>query len=174
MGMMESVKTVFSKYADFSGRARRSEYWFFVLFNLIVGFAMSFIDGLITSLSGHTIMILSSVYCLATIVPGLAVGWRRLHDIGRSGACIFIALIPVVGAILVIVWLCQDSSLGSNEFGPNPKEKSSVSEFADITIQGDYLLLRCPKCGSNLRLARGVGKVMVRCPKCGCAFNVNT
>ena len=173
MGMMEAVKSVFSQYATFSGRARRSEYWYFVLFNLLVSFALAFVGNLIGGRNGQFGRTLSSLYTLAVFVPGLAVCWRRLHDIGKSGGYYFIVLIPLVGWILLIVWLCQDSVPGSNQCGPNPKGVGNVRGYADGNIQ-DYVFLDCPQCGSNLRLARGAGNVIVRCPNCGSTFNANT
>ncbi|MBR4040066.1 MAG: DUF805 domain-containing protein [Clostridia bacterium] len=113
MSFMEAVTTCFAKYADFSGRARRSEYWYFTLFNFAVSFVLSLILG-----EGNFI---SSIYALATLVPGLAVCWRRLHDIGKAGGWYFIAFVPVVGWILAIIWYCRDSEPGTNAYGPNPK-----------------------------------------------------
>ena len=97
MGFMDAVKTCFSKYADFSGRARRKEYWYFVLFNCIVQVILTVIGMIIFGSDNSTYSILASIYSLAVLVPGLAVAWRRLHDIGKSGAFYFIGLIPLVG-----------------------------------------------------------------------------
>ena len=115
MSFGEAIKSVFSQYVGFSGRARRSEYWYFVLFNFIVtavlGFLASVSDGF---------TIISGIYSLAVLLPGLAVGVRRLHDVGKSGAWLLIALIPLVGEILLIVWFCGDSQ-PDNQYGPSPK-----------------------------------------------------
>ena len=118
--IIEYVKVcVLEKYADFSGRARRAEYWSFALCTGVV----SFILALLYNATGWGFFsILSTLFSLAILVPGLAVCWRRLHDIGKKGSWYFIALIPIVGWILMIVWFCQDSQPGDNEFGPNPKE----------------------------------------------------
>lgn len=110
MSFGDAVKQCFSKYATFSGRARRSEYWYFFLFNALV----SFVLGLILAP-------LASVFVLATIVPSIAVSVRRLHDIGKSGVYYLVGLIPLVGVILLIVWFCQDSQPGENMYGPYPK-----------------------------------------------------
>ena len=110
MSFGEAIKSCFSKYATFSGRARRSEYWYFFLFNFLIGFVL-----------GLILQPLAYVYTLATLLPSLAVCFRRMHDIGKSGAYLLLALIPIVGAILLIVWFCQDSQPGSNTYGPNPK-----------------------------------------------------
>jgi len=118
MGFSEAVASVFKNYANFKGRARRSEYWFFVLFNMI---ASGLLTGISTASENRVFLILSSIYSLAVIIPTLAVIWRRLHDIGKSGASYFVALIPLVGAIILLVWLCKDSQPGDNQYGPSPK-----------------------------------------------------
>lgn len=121
MSFMEAVKSVFSKYATFSGRARRSEYWYFTLFNFIISLVLS----ILFNASGlKFFQILSSLWSLAVLVPGLAVAVRRLHDIGKPGPWILIALVPIVGWILLIVWYCKDSDPGENDYGPNPKEST--------------------------------------------------
>ncbi|MBR3764142.1 MAG: DUF805 domain-containing protein [Clostridia bacterium] len=114
MSFVDAIKTCFQKYADFSGRARRSEYWNFYLFNALVSGAAGAIFGADS--------IITSIISLALLIPGLAVAWRRMHDIGKSGAWNFIALIPLVGTILVIIWMCKDSVPGTNAYGTNPKE----------------------------------------------------
>ena len=170
MGMMEAVTTVFSKYADFSGRARRSEYWYFTLFNLIVSLVLALLGNLVGGQNGQFSTILSSLYSLAVLIPGLAVSWRRLHDVGKSGGYYFIGLIPLVGIILLIVWFCRDSVPGYNQYGSNPKGDGNIR----INPAGDYVFLYCPQCGSNLRLVRGEGTVLVKCPRCGNSFNAKT
>ncbi|RUO59871.1 DUF805 domain-containing protein [Pseudidiomarina marina] len=114
--------TVLKKYAVFSGRARRSEYWFFVLFNTIIGFVLGFIDGILGfSDPDMSIGVLGAIYSLAVLIPSIAVGVRRLHDTDRSGWWLLIALIPLIGAIVLIVFFVMDSTPGENRFGPNPK-----------------------------------------------------
>ena len=110
----------FKKYADFSGRARRKEYWYFYLFNTIASLVLALIDMMLFDAEG--VGLLGGLYSLAVIIPGIAVTVRRLHDIGRSGWWLFIGLIPFVGAIALLVFLATDSVAGSNEYGPNPKE----------------------------------------------------
>ena len=118
MGVGEAVQSVFSKYATFSGRARRSEYWYFVLLQVIVTAVLNGLYSATESVAFSAILVL---FDLALLVPSLAVCWRRLHDIGRSGAYYFFVLIPLVGWILLLVWMCQDSQPGANQYGPNPK-----------------------------------------------------
>jgi len=108
------------KYAVFSGRARRKEYWFFVLFNIIISFMLGLIEGLI-GLAPDSPSILGLIYGLAVLLPGLAVSVRRLQDTGKSGWWLLIAFVPLVGAIVLIVFMAQDSTPGDNQYGPNPK-----------------------------------------------------
>jgi uncharacterized membrane protein YhaH (DUF805 family) len=116
--------TVLKKYAVFAGRARRKEYWMFVLFNAIFSFALGFIEGIVGLFPEYDFAVLSIIYGLAVLVPGLAVSIRRLHDTGRTGWWLFIVMIPFVGGIILIAFTAQDSQPGDNEYGPNPKVNS--------------------------------------------------
>lgn len=107
---------VLKKYATFSGRARRKEYWMFVLINAIVVMAISLIEY-----AAGTKGIIGYIYGLALIIPMIAVTVRRLHDIGKSGFWYFICLIPLIGSIWLLVLLCTDSQPGQNQFGANLK-----------------------------------------------------
>jgi len=116
---------VLKKYAVLRGRARRKEYWMFHLFNFIIALVLviiasiisfaikidpsEFVDGLLT------------LYSLAVLLPGLAVAVRRLHDTGRSGLWLLILLVPIIGALVLLVFVVQDSQPGENQYGPNPK-----------------------------------------------------
>lgn len=111
---------VLKKYAVFSGRARRQEYWMFFLFNVIISIVLAIIDGAMGS------NILGILYSLATLLPGLGVTVRRLHDTDRSGWWILIALIPLVGAIILIVFLATEGKSEPNQHGPNPKYAPAV------------------------------------------------
>ncbi len=118
MSFMDAVKSCFSQYVGFKGRARRSEYWYFCLFEIVVDVVLS----VLMSVTGARIFgILSGIFGLACLLPGLAVAIRRMHDIGKSGWFILCGLIPVVGFILLIVWAAKDSAPGENQYGPNPK-----------------------------------------------------
>ncbi|MBE2179478.1 MAG: DUF805 domain-containing protein [Chthoniobacterales bacterium] len=103
-------------YVNFQGRARRKAYWMFVLFNIIVAIILSIIDNVI-----GTGGLLGGIYSLAVLLPGIALGVRRLHDIGKSGWWLLIALVPLIGAIVLLIFAVMDSQPGENQYGPNPK-----------------------------------------------------
>lgn len=108
---MNSYLDVLKKYAEFGGRATRTEYWMFALINTIVAIGLAIVDGIV-----GTAPIIGLVYALAVFIPGLAVTVRRLHDIGKSGATIFIVLIPIVGLILLL-FMVRESDAGANQYG---------------------------------------------------------
>jgi uncharacterized membrane protein YhaH (DUF805 family) len=112
---------VLKKYAVFSGRARRMEYWMFALFNSIISIVLAILDAALGFSDKGGGGPLGGLYSLAVLIPGLAVSVRRLHDIGRSGWWLFIGLIPCVGVIVLLVFMVQDSDPGENQYGPNPK-----------------------------------------------------
>lgn len=116
---------VLRQYADFSGRARRKEYWMFVLFNVIFSYAWMFLAGFIVANAGRDIEdALLSIYLSYYVImalPGLAVSVRRLHDIGKSGWMVLIGLIPVIGGLWLLVLMLKDGEVSENEYGPNPK-----------------------------------------------------
>ncbi|MBF0463195.1 MAG: DUF805 domain-containing protein [Magnetococcales bacterium] len=110
-------------YAVFRGRARRKEYWYFTLFNMILMVVFAAIDGFTGTFSIEAGMgVLGGIYALVTLLPALAVSVRRLHDAGHSGWWLFIGLIPLIGFIVLIVFMVQDSKPGNNQYGANPKE----------------------------------------------------
>jgi len=125
----DAVRSVLTRYAVFSGRARRSEYWFFVLFNVLVSIVAAVLDRAVGSDLGGGTGVVSLVVTLALLVPGLAVSWRRLHDTGRSGAWFLIVLVPLVGPIVLLVFQCLDSQPGANRFGPSPKGEVYASGY---------------------------------------------
>jgi uncharacterized membrane protein YhaH (DUF805 family) len=120
MNFTEAIQSGFKRYADFSGRARRSEYWFWVLFTTLASFALSIIDSAVfgsqhsSSYSGGPFEL---IFSLATLIPSLAVTWRRLHDINRSAWWVLIAF-TIVGIPVLIYWYCQPGTPGKNNFGP--------------------------------------------------------
>lgn len=167
MSFTDAVKTCFSKYVDFNGRARRSEYWYFCLFNFVVSAVISIVFGSDSALI--------TIFSLAVLLPGLGVAARRLHDIGKSGWCLLLALIPLVGAIIIIVWMCREGDSGSNAYGDDPKGAFAAAQNADYTpveetpaepveacapeydpfskenIQANYGPKYCTACGAELK-----------------------
>lgn len=110
------------KYATFSGRAQRAEYWYFLLFYLLIFIGLAIIDGVTGTFSAEAgLGLLSGLYSLGILIPSLAVGVRRLHDTGRSGWWLLVGIIPLIGAIILIIFFVQDSVPGDNSYGPNPK-----------------------------------------------------
>ncbi len=116
MEFTEAVKSVFSKYATFQGRACRSEYWWFGLFCMIVAVGLLIVSNV--ALNGNGI--LNLLFTLAIFLPSLAVLVRRLHDIDKSGWWYFILIIPVIGFILFLIWMCKKGTAGPNRFGDDP------------------------------------------------------
>ncbi len=112
---MEYFVSVLKKYAVFSGRARRKEYWMFVLIATLISIATAAIDYFIGG------QLINSLYSLAILLPSIAVGARRLHDTGRSGWWQLLALIPIIGWILLIIFYVKEGHEDDNDYGSNPK-----------------------------------------------------
>ncbi|MCD4688933.1 MAG: DUF805 domain-containing protein, partial [Desulfuromonadaceae bacterium] len=113
---------VLKKYCVFQGRARRKEYWMFTLFNVLAYIALMIIEGILGMGGEGGLGLLSILYTLAVLMPALGVSVRRLHDTGRSGWWLLISLVPLVGGIVLLVFMVLDSQAGTNQYGPNPKE----------------------------------------------------
>jgi uncharacterized membrane protein YhaH (DUF805 family) len=131
MGFCEAIKICMGKkFANFSDRARRSEFWFFQLFLAIVEFFLQFLSSMFMNArsgqmaEGAAIILL--IFLLIILIPSLAVTVRRLHDIGKSGWYILIGLIPILGFFILLYFMCIDSEVVPNEYGPSPKYNSSV------------------------------------------------
>ncbi len=129
MGFGTAVSTVFKKYGGFSGRARRSEYWWWTLFVGIVTIAAVLMDGSSGTDVADGTGPVQGLVTLALLLPNLTVTVRRLHDTGRSGWRVLFGIVPVVGFILLLVWTVQDSDPLSNRFGFSPKEASPWSTW---------------------------------------------
>ena len=125
MSFVDAIKSFFANYANFKGRARRSEFWYSYLFIVIVNFVLGLIlPGQVTEISGIAVSLpspLVSLVSLAVLVPQLAITWRRLHDTNTSGGYFFMALIPLVGPILLIVKLATAGNPGPNQYGNQTK-----------------------------------------------------
>jgi len=115
MGFSEAVKSVFSKYATITGRACRSEYWYFTLFYIIVYFVLALITAIIPFL-----VILSIVFAIGMIIPSITVSIRRLHDRNQSGWWLLVGLIPMIGGIILFIWFVMRGTDGPNDFGDDP------------------------------------------------------
>ncbi|MEO0049036.1 MAG: hypothetical protein RL556_368 [Actinomycetota bacterium] len=117
----EAIKSFFKNYATFKGRARRSEFWYAVLFTLLVSVAVDMVfPGTTQVVNGYEIQQqsgISNLWSLAIFVPSLAITWRRLHDVNKSGPYFFFIFIPIAGAIMLLVQLVKDGSAGPNKFG---------------------------------------------------------
>ncbi len=121
MSYSDAIKSCFSNYANFSGRARRKEYWYFVIFNMVIQVVLTMLGSFIFGSDSRLTSVFASIYSLIVFVPALAVAWRRLHDVGKSGAYWFFVFLPVVGWIIVLIQLCKDSQPGENQYGVSPK-----------------------------------------------------
>ena len=114
-------KVVLENYANFTGRARRAEFWWYFLASFLINLVLNIIDAILGLGMGGGIGVLSGIYGLAVLVPGLAVGVRRLHDTDKSGWWLLIGLIPIVGLIVLIVFWATEGLPGTNRYGNNPK-----------------------------------------------------
>ncbi len=111
------LKVVRDNYANFNGRARRQEYWMFSLFHVIAIIVLAAVDGMVFGQ-----MILTGLYLLATLIPSLAVTIRRFHDQDKSGWFVLLGLIPAIGSIILLVFMCLEGTRASNSFGADPKQ----------------------------------------------------
>ena len=117
--IQKAVRTCLSKYADFSGRAARPEFWWFVLAQVVVNLILNMV-----------IPVLGMLFSLAMLVPSLAAGSRRLHDIGKSGWLQLVLLIPLIGLLLLIYWMVQPGEAGANQYGPPPETEPGTAAVA--------------------------------------------
>ena len=120
-GGIDWYLTALKKYAVFSGRARRKEYWWFTLLSLLFIFALGLVEGALGIAPEIDVSVLGTLYILAVAIPWTAVGVRRLHDSGHSAWWLLIGLIPLLGNVILFVFMIEDSDVGQNAYGPNPK-----------------------------------------------------
>lgn len=121
--MIDAYVKMLKNYATFTGRSRRSDYWYAFLANFIIGLILGVLKAIVPAL-----LFLSVIYSLAVLIPGIALTVRRLHDTGKSGFWIFIAFVPLVGGIILIVFLATDSE-PDNMYGPNPKAYQPTATY---------------------------------------------
>ncbi|PSV32558.1 MULTISPECIES: DUF805 domain-containing protein [unclassified Photobacterium] len=120
---MDWYLAVLKKYAQFNGRSRRKEFWFFTLFSALISMALGFADSLLgLPTIGDDYGVLAALYSLFIVIPNIAVIVRRLHDQDRTGWWALIMFVPIVGILVLIYFMVQDSKPGDNRFGPNPKQ----------------------------------------------------
>lgn len=149
MSFIDAVNSCFRQYVGFSGRAARSEFWWFTLFGLLVGVAAGIVDPRNT---------IGALISLALLLPSLAVGVRRLHDTGRSGWWLLIALVPIAGLIVLIVFFVSGGDPGANRFGPPPTNAGTPAEAVVSSPQAPPLAsaptahdrIACPRCGESI------------------------
>lgn len=121
---MQYFIAALKQYADFTGRATRTEYWMFILFYLIFYIAAAVVDTMVLGT-----MVLTSIFALALLVPSIAIAARRLHDTGRTGWWQLIMLVPLIGTIVLLIFLILDSD-DTNQYGPNPKQTAAAQQSA--------------------------------------------
>ncbi|MXP46092.1 DUF805 domain-containing protein [Altererythrobacter luteolus] len=128
---MEWMLMPLKRYADFSGRSRRKEYWMFVLFMIIAAVILSVIEGVLgmSGMVGGVYGPLTTLFIIAIIIPSLAVQVRRFHDQGKSGWMVLLGFIPLIGGIIVLVFMCLEGDRGDNEYGPDPKGGANTEVF---------------------------------------------
>ena len=139
MGFATAIEHIFANYANFKGRARRSEYWYFILFYWLVLLGLT-----ILMLLAPVMGVLLGLFMLGTAIPGADVCWRRLHDVGRSGLWWLLSLVPLVGTVVLVIWLAQAGQPGPNQFGPDPKGARPGQYRHQLRDQGrGSLAIRC-------------------------------
>ncbi|AJR02047.1 DUF805 domain-containing protein [Hafnia paralvei] len=130
------LKALKKDYANFNGRARREEYWMFVLFSMLIYVVMFgvLLGSMVADIKtlGIIMVVLCCIYILGIFVPTLAVTVRRLHDTNRSGWAYLISFIPLVGPIILLVFLCSEGTLGANRYGPDPKAEQPTDKNIGI------------------------------------------
>lgn len=130
MGFGGAIATCFRKYVDFTGRARRAEYWWFILFYILLVFGLSILDAIMIGAGVRAGGgLLSGLASLALFLPSLAVAVRRLHDTDRTGWWVLIAFIPLIGWIIYLIFVCQRGTEGPNRFGPDPLGPDVAATF---------------------------------------------
>ena len=168
MSLIAAVSNVFHNFLNFKGRARRSEYWMFYLFRFLVYVSLSILAVILLGSGAEPelaiiVFATSGIFSLAMILPELAVSCRRLHDIGQSGAYLFLLLLPAVGAILLLIWAFQDGQPWTNQYGPDPKGRNQspygapyaaatpgVSPAAVSSDAPKTPKVYCPYCGAAI------------------------
>lgn len=135
MNFQTAIQSCFRNYAGFSGRAPRSEYWYFCLFVGLMGIICSILDMALFHPS-HSTGPIGAIFTIATLLPSIAVTVRRLHDVDRGGWWFLLILIPLVGAVIILIWSCTKGTTGPNRFGPDP-----LVDYIDVQPANNQELL---------------------------------
>lgn len=115
------------QYAVFRGRAHRPEFWYFVLFNIIISLVLTMVDNILGTFDPESNAgLLSGLYALAVLIPSIALLVRRLHDSGRSGWWVLIALVPLIGFVVLLIFAVLAGTPGPNQYGPDPRARAAV------------------------------------------------
>lgn len=151
MSFGEAIASYWKNYVNFKGRARRSEYWYAVLFLAIAVIGLTIIDSVLFTdiVIDAGVGPLTSIFYLAIILPGIALVVRRLHDVSKSGWWYLLGLIPFVGGIVLLIFALQDSTPGPNQYGPSPK--GDFSPAPQMMTPAPQLAGFCTSCGASLQ-----------------------
>lgn len=128
LSFKDAVKICFSKFATISGRARRSEYWYFSLFKFITLTTLYLVAAVVSFVASLDLTVVFWSISLALLIPSITVHIRRLHDTGRSGWNILWCLLPFIGSVVLLIFLVQDSMSSTNKWGPDPKARTFLSQ----------------------------------------------
>ena len=162
---------VLNKYAVLDGRASRTEYWMFLLGNIIIALVLAVIEGIAGIAPETDRSVLASLFALAIVIPYFAVAVRRMHDIGRSGWNLLFSLVPLIGTIIILIFTLSDSQNGDNKYGPNPKGvDGNMTQSTDSNAERGIAVL-CEKCFQKMSIPKPNKKIRVRCPSCGHEFD---
>lgn len=131
MSFMQAVKSAFANFFTLTGRAPRSEYWYFVLFCILGSFALGLVDGIVFG-AALGLAPLSTAFALLTFIPSIALAFRRLHDLDKSGWWLLLSFVPVIGWLVLLYFMIKRGTVGPNSFGPDPLAAEAEVAAYDI------------------------------------------
>lgn len=184
--MIEAYKKFFINYTNFSGRSTRSDYWYAYLDNLLIVFGTAFICSILGII--EVFLVFYTIYSLATFIPSIALFIRRMHDINMSGWWYFIGLVPLIGLIILLIFLCTDSVNENNKYGKSVNNIDNNVQDKEIKIKASEKTLTknindslCTSCGKRIdcndsfckHCGKKVKKVIKYCRFCGNELNAN-
>jgi len=151
MGFAQAVSRCFAKYTTFSGRAIRSEFWWFMLFTIVGSIVFDILDAAIFGMGPGNVGVMGAIFSLVVLLPSISVTVRRLHDTDRSGWWYWLLLVPLIGIVVMIIWWASKSSHGSNRFGDDPlsglpdeDDEDDDGSRGDGSSDGDFLRSSIP------------------------------